>query len=126
MNYARVSNGKIIEARKLPETWGGIKNFSALDDAMLKSHGWVPIVEDDCNCADNETHGGPVVSVEDDHVRVRYEKRKITEEEWEERKRNAAAMLLEAEAGLEALRREVSATIAKSDAEIEKLKQESK
>lgn len=84
-NYAYVVNGKIRYAGPLPRNHENVSGLDKMSDADLAKIGWFPLVEDDPNCEDGETHDGPRVVIEPDRVRVVYLKRPLNAKEQAEK-----------------------------------------
>ena len=80
-NYARTANGKIIEAITKAACLKKLGASELTSDADLKKLGWLPLVEDDCNCEEDETHDGAQIVFSDDAVNVVYKKRPMTDSE---------------------------------------------
>ena len=84
-NYAFVVNGKIRFAGPLPRAHENVSGLDLMPDADLAKIGWFPLVEDDPNCADGETHDGPQIVFEPTRVRVIYLKRPLNAKEQAEK-----------------------------------------
>lgn len=92
--YARIENGVVRYLGGLPRSYENVSGFRMADSEMLKEYGFIPAEEDHVSLDSDEVPDGYDLEMLEDRVVIRYKKRKMTDQEYNESSEQKWKMLM--------------------------------